>query len=40
LGSVIGVRLLARTRASVVRIVVIVLLLAAGSRAILKGLGI
>ena len=40
LGSVIGVRLLARTRASVIRIVVIVLLLAAGSRALLKGFGI
>jgi uncharacterized membrane protein YfcA len=40
LGSVIGVRLLARTRASVIRVVVIVLLLAAGTRALLKGLGI
>ncbi len=40
LGSVIGVRLLARTRASVIRIVVICLLLAAGSRAVLKGFGI
>jgi uncharacterized membrane protein YfcA len=40
LGSVIGVRLLARTRASVIRIVVIVLLLAAGGRAVLKGFGI
>lgn len=40
LGSVIGVRLLARTRASVIRIMVIVLLLAAGVRAVLKGFGI
>ncbi len=40
LGSVIGVRLLARTRASVIRIVVICLLLAAGSRAVLKAFGI
>jgi uncharacterized membrane protein YfcA len=40
LGSVIGVRLLARTRASVIRVVVIVLLLAAGTRAVLKGFGI
>ena len=40
LGSVIGVRLLARTRASVIRAVVIVLLLAAGSRSLLKGFGI
>ncbi len=40
LGSVIGVRLLAQTRASVIRIVVIVLLLAAGTRALLKGFGI
>ncbi len=40
LGSVIGVRLLARTRASVIRMVVIVLLLAASVRALLKGFGI
>ena len=40
LGSVIGVRLLARTRASVIRMAVIVLLLAAGIRAVLKGFGI
>ncbi|MEK7245203.1 MAG: sulfite exporter TauE/SafE family protein [Pseudomonadota bacterium] len=40
LGSVIGVRLLARTRASVIRVVVIGLLFAAGTRAILKGFGI
>jgi len=40
LGSIIGVRLLARTRASVIRVMVIVLLLAAGVRAVLKGFGI
>lgn len=40
LGSIIGVRLLARTRASVVRVVVIALLLVAGTRAVLKGFGI
>jgi hypothetical protein len=34
------VRLLARTRASVIRMVVIVLLLGAGTRALLKGFGI
>ena len=40
LGSVIGVRLLKRTNASVVRKVVIGMLLLAGSRALLKGFGI
>lgn len=40
LGSIIGVRLLARTRASIVRAAVIALLLAAGSRAMLKAFGI
>jgi hypothetical protein len=34
------VRILARTRASVVRIVVVTLLLLAGTRALLKGFGI
>lgn len=40
LGSLIGVRLLKRTNAQVVRKVVIGMLLLAGSRAVLKGLGI
>ncbi|MDK9722604.1 MAG: sulfite exporter TauE/SafE family protein [Rhodospirillales bacterium] len=40
LGSLIGVRLLKRANASLVRKVVIVMLLLAGSRALLKGLGI
>jgi uncharacterized membrane protein YfcA len=40
LGSLVGVRLLKRTNATVIRRVVITLLLLAGSRALLKGLGI
>lgn len=40
LGSLIGVRLLKKVNASVVRKVVIIMLLLAGSRALLKGLGI
>ncbi|CAA6603130.1 conserved membrane hypothetical protein [Rhodospirillaceae bacterium LM-1] len=40
LGSLVGVRLLKRTNASVVRKVVIGMLLLAGGRALLKGLGI
>jgi uncharacterized membrane protein YfcA len=40
LGSLVGVRLLKRTNASVVRKVVIGMLLLAGSRALLKGFGI
>jgi len=40
MGSVVGVRLLKRTNAAVVRKVVIGMLLLAGSRALLKGLGI
>lgn len=40
LGSLVGVRLLKKTNASVVRKVVITMLLLAGSRALLKGLGI
>jgi uncharacterized membrane protein YfcA len=39
LGSLVGVRLLKRTNAGVVRKVVITMLLLAGSRAVLKGLG-
>ncbi len=40
LGSLVGVRLLKRTNATVIRRVVITLLLLAGSRALLKGFGI
>lgn len=40
LGSLLGVRLLKRTSAAVVRRIVIIMLLLAGSRALLKGLGI
>lgn len=40
LGSLVGVRLLKRTNAAVIRKVVIGMLLLAGSRALLKGLGI
>lgn len=40
LGSLVGVQLLKRTTASAIRKVVILLLLLAGSRALLKGLGI
>ncbi|MBF0609755.1 MAG: sulfite exporter TauE/SafE family protein [Magnetococcales bacterium] len=39
LGSLIGVRLLSRVNASVVRKVVIIMLLLAGGRALMKGLG-
>lgn len=40
LGSVVGVKLLARAQAAVIRKVVITMLLLAGARALLKGLGI
>jgi len=40
LGSLVGVRLLKKTKASMVRKIVIGMLLLAGSRALLKGLGI
>ena len=40
LGSFIGVRLLAIARPSVVRWIVIAMLLFAGIRAVLKGLGV
>ena len=40
LGSIVGVRILARTRPAAIRTVVIVLLLFAASRALLKGLAI
>jgi uncharacterized membrane protein YfcA len=40
LGSLVGVRILAKTRPSAVRYIVIVMLLFAGLRALLKGLGI
>lgn len=40
LGSIVGVRILARTRPAAIRYIVIVMLLFAGSRALLKGLGI
>lgn len=40
LGSIVGVRILARTRPAAVRHIVIAMLLFAGSRALLKGLGI
>jgi uncharacterized protein len=40
LGSLVGVRLLKRTNPRVIRIVVISILLLAGGRAVLKGLGI
>ncbi|BAZ94596.1 permeases [Thiohalobacter thiocyanaticus] len=40
LGSLLGVRLLKKVNASLVRKIVIVMLLVAGSRALLKGLGI
>lgn len=40
LGSLVGVRILAKTKPAAVRYIVIVMLLFAGSRALLKGLGI
>lgn len=40
LGSIVGVRILAKTKPAAVRYIVIVMLLFAGSRALLKGLGI
>ncbi|MGO9611857.1 MAG: sulfite exporter TauE/SafE family protein [Dissulfurispiraceae bacterium] len=40
LGSIVGVRLLTRTKPKAIRYIVIILLLFAGSRALLKGLGI
>jgi uncharacterized membrane protein YfcA len=40
LGSIVGVRILARTKPAAVRYIVITMLLFAGSRALLKGLGI
>jgi hypothetical protein len=40
LGSIIGVRILAKTKPAAVRYIVIVMLLFAGGRALLKGLGI
>lgn len=40
LGSIVGVRILAKTKPSAVRYIVIVMLLFAGLRALLKGLGI
>jgi uncharacterized membrane protein YfcA len=40
LGSVVGVRILAKTKPKVVRYIVIAMLLFAGLRALLKGLGI
>jgi hypothetical protein len=40
LGSIVGVRILTRTKPSAVRHIVITMLLFAGARALLKGLGI
>jgi len=40
LGSIVGVQILSRTKPAAVRYVVIIMLLFAGSRALLKGLGI
>ena len=40
LGSIVGVRILAKTKPAAVRYIVITMLLFAGSRALLKGLGI
>lgn len=40
LGSIVGVRILAKTKPAAVRYIVIVMLLFAGTRAMLKGLGI
>jgi len=40
LGSIVGVRILAKTKPAAIRYIVIIMLLFAGSRALLKGLGI
>lgn len=40
LGSIVGVRILAKTKPAAIRYIVIVMLLFAGTRALLKGLGI
>ena len=40
LGSIVGVRILAKTKPAAIRLIVIVILLFAGSRSLLKGLGI
>lgn len=40
LGSIVGVRILAKTKPAAVRYIVIIMLLFAGTRALLKGLGI
>lgn len=40
LGSIVGVQILAKTKPAAVRYIVIAMLLFAGSRALLKGLGI
>ena len=40
LGSIVGVRILAKTKPAAIRYVVIIMLLFAGTRALLKGLGI
>lgn len=40
LGSLVGVRILAKTKPAAVRYIVITMLLFAGGRALLKGLGI
>jgi len=40
LGSIVGVRILAKTKPAAIRYIVIAMLLFAGSRALLKGLGI
>jgi hypothetical protein len=40
LGSIVGVRILAKTKPAAIRYIVIFMLLFAGSRALLKGLGI
>lgn len=40
LGSIVGVRILARTKPAAIRYIVIIMLLFAGMRALLKGLGI
>jgi hypothetical protein len=40
LGSIVGVRILARTKPAAIRYIVIVLLIFAGGRSLLKGLGI
>ena len=40
LGSIVGVRILAKTKPAAIRYIVIIMLFLAGSRALLKGLGI